>query len=379
MKIIVILLLCITLFSQGFTREKILIGQSEGFTEYTQARILYLPDGKHLLCGIDYSVKLIRIRDGKKLRTWYLDYPLWALAISPDGKTFATTCSSQSGNATAKIQIWDMESSKSIQRLEAVKGLGYISCLEYSPDGRYLAGAGDPATVLVWNVKTAVKKELSGATYGNIPSLDWSPDGTYLAAGNLHRELPVVTQLFPDAKAYIWTVNDENMTGLISLWPLPQKAGEGGVDTRDVPTENPGYFEWEVYTLIDYYSENYAPQSLKYSSKGRFLLAAGREVSAYNAQTGEKLLTYTSGESTHYLADWHPTRKNILISGMKAFEWRDGVKGTLLKSYPSINHPGFYPLSFTFSPDGATFVHAEYDRQTEKTLVYAVIEELPLE
>ncbi len=371
--LLISLLLPISMVAQD---RQIPLGKTSGFLETTQCIIKYLPDGQSILAAFDYNIKHISLQTGKTLRTWWTDYPIWDMALSPDGRRFAVACSSHSGNATGRISIWNLSSTKVVMQLRSLKNMGFIGRIAFSPDGQYLAGAGDPEDLIVWKLSTGETIAVPGQKWGNMTSLIFHPTENILVVGNLYRVLPVQTQLFPDARAFFYDLETMKMTRDFPLWALPPQAGSGGINTDDVPEKSPGYFEWEKYTLIDYYSGNYSPHSVSFSPKARFLLAAGREVSVYNADTGEKLLTYTQGGSTHYYGAFHPFLKNVMVSSQHGFEWYDGVKGTLLASYPVSKSPGFYPLLFDFSPDGKSFIHAEYDRGPEETLIIAVIRDL---
>ena len=117
-----------------------------------------------------------------------------SLAVSPDGKTIATT-------SWGKVTLWD--ASKGTKLLTIDGRDESIQAVAFSPDGKYLAWGGGTKVVKVvkevtqitqfmgskqpvitlWDrQEKAVKQELQGLDEGPISCLAFSPDGKYLAS-----------------------------------------------------------------------------------------------------------------------------------------------------------------------------------------------------
>lgn len=127
--------------------------------------------GKHRIVACDF-------RSGKtKYHLPEDSYPIFALAISLDGKTLFN------GNANFKINIWDIQTAKIARTLSGHSFLVTALCL--SRDGNTLfSGSGD-YTIKIWDWRQGeLKSTLTGHSYG-VNSIVLSPDGlTLFSASN---------------------------------------------------------------------------------------------------------------------------------------------------------------------------------------------------
>ncbi len=111
----------------------------------------FTSDGTYLVSGSDdRTVKIWEAATGKEIRTLRHDAEVTAIALSPDNKTILA------GDQKGNITIWETATGKSPGKL-AAKGLGSISSLSFSPDGRH-AVATDFYKLVYFDV--AAKKEI---------------------------------------------------------------------------------------------------------------------------------------------------------------------------------------------------------------------------
>jgi len=155
-------------------------------------RVAFTPNGKVVSLGNEYAASA----DGTRVWLWdpeadrglrvfrmpYVD--VRALAVAPDGKTLAT--GDQDG-----IRIWDLQRRHDCPLLDLVgkeihKGAGHataIFALDYSPDGKMLAAAGDEPCGHLWDVARDKVLCSIDSEQDSVASVAFAPDGKMLAFG----------------------------------------------------------------------------------------------------------------------------------------------------------------------------------------------------
>lgn len=114
---------------------------------------------------------------------------VWDVAFAPSGKRLAMTSENQ-------IEIWDVGARESVTKL--VANTGFIYCVAYHPEGRYVAAAGLDRAIRLWDVETGeLVRTYTGHT-GFVRDLAFSRDGRrIISAGE-------------DKSVRLWNVGSES-------------------------------------------------------------------------------------------------------------------------------------------------------------------------
>jgi WD40 repeat protein len=127
---------------------------------------------------------------------------LWKLDWSPDGTKIAVVYldnttkiyDSQTGEVLKALNSTTADSSKRNTRCDADISdirLPMLRTCDWSPDGKYLATAGNNLVIRIYDTETWETVKVLKGHESWILSLDWSPDGTKIASGSgTDRPLP---------------------------------------------------------------------------------------------------------------------------------------------------------------------------------------------
>ena len=132
------------------------------------------PDGKTLAGTIGKTIQLWETATGKETCTLAghsLD--VRSVAFAPNGKTLA------SGGFDKEIHLWNTATGKEIRTWSGHQQP--VQCVAFSPDGGALASTDDEETVRLWEVASGkLTKELRHPS--EVESVAFSPDGKTLAS-----------------------------------------------------------------------------------------------------------------------------------------------------------------------------------------------------
>ncbi len=144
------------------------------------------PDGTAVYAcqhGGDDRVRVFDAATGKEKfpHTDFHTGPVWAVAVSPDGKTLAT------GGNDHTIRLWDLVAWQPGERLPPCRVLeghtNQVRSLAFSRDGTRLASAGLDKVVVLWDAVTGKKLRNPLCRVAPSSHIAFHPAGNALAAG----------------------------------------------------------------------------------------------------------------------------------------------------------------------------------------------------
>ena len=150
--------------------------RTRDWTEVHGDVIVYLafsPDGQQMVsASYDQTVKVWDIATDKEISTFQEEAPVLSAAISPDGRRIV------SGSTDHTVKLWALPGTN----LRTLRGGRQLNNVEFSPDGRRLAGVcGDK--IAIWDLLSGTNSLLgTGRVYQRST---WSPDGRAVAVGGM--------------------------------------------------------------------------------------------------------------------------------------------------------------------------------------------------
>jgi WD40 repeat protein len=109
-------------------------------------------------------------------KTTSTDEPLEGIALSPDGKRWATGSLSD----FAVVRVWEIGTDRPVELRGHCLA---IRAVAFSPDGERLASGGSEHTIRIWNVKNGLELVTLRGQSRRVHCLAFSPDGSQLASG----------------------------------------------------------------------------------------------------------------------------------------------------------------------------------------------------
>ena len=164
-------------------------------------QILFDVSGEIIYGACDFGITAWSFPEGKKLFDFATEYPVEAIALSPNGKVMATVddyvSGGQQGKQSNQIQLWHLNPQPTL--FNTLDGhVNDIAQLEFTPDGKRLVSSSYDGKINVW---------------------DWQQGTTYPNTDNLHSNNGVFS-LSANSRLIAGNFHSSAMTNLITGLPL---------------------------------------------------------------------------------------------------------------------------------------------------------------
>ncbi len=329
--------------------------------------LTFTPDGTRLLAalgngsvsGTGSAIGIWDTATGKEIAGLPSDKSdVHALAVSPDGKYFATA--NHNGHST---KIWDLATASAVRTLEGNPFSGYLA---FDRDSRLLVS--EPAGLCMWDIA-------KGEEIGIIPgvaggTLAFSGDGNWLAS-NPQGSVKIwstktwsAANLTPSQSAYVWWMGFAGAqlppsiaTSGVRSWKIEEAALAPALvgSTYAMALSHEGKFLavgharggdveiWDVTTatkLTTFSAHKLSVNKLEFSPDGRFLLTTGQETPITPAMINAHQLTVESGVKLWSVNTWS-IQASLSFTGMGLGGAEFNADGRLLAL---TNGPGIIEL-----------------------------------
>ena len=229
-------------------------GRAKGWGKayaYEVYDVAFSPDGRYLATGNDNGDATLW-----ELNSWWTDDVntidfkpggnVRAVAFSPNGKYLAADA--YDGNKTS-VAIYDVVSRRIVRQIDP--DIYEVNALAFSPDGLNLAVGGTNPEIIIYRIGTdditpltAITKEATVQTSGEVHDLAWSPDGGFISDGKAVYRYRMPAAFSPKIKLAshgiedFWALGDGNGNGVIEpgerITFTVKLKNEGDVTAQDV-------------------------------------------------------------------------------------------------------------------------------------------------
>jgi WD40 repeat protein/transcriptional regulator with XRE-family HTH domain len=249
--------------------------------------VSWSPDGRWLAtCSEDNTIRIWDVATAASERVLtdsaLVDAQLFATAWSPDGARLAVATHRQG------VFVYDVYT-QILQRVERSAAPPRIRCVEWSPDGKYLAASGEGGHILTWNSSDYSLCATLEGQRGMVTALAWTTDGTRLASGSWGHGSDQLSIWDTQSWKRIATLNDPNELVFGVAWSVD---GE-----RLVSAGSDGILRWwnpqNGECILSRQGHEGPVQSVRTSPDGRLLASCGDDgaIQIWEMDTGEHVTT----------------------------------------------------------------------------------------
>ena len=276
------------------------------------SKVVFSPDGTRIAAGDwDGKTTLWDINTGTALATYtHKDY-INSITFSPNGKFIAI--SSRDTTAT----LWDVETGTACF---TITHQGSVTSTTFSPDGRFIATGSGDATATLWDIDTEEirwtfthERQEKSVTFdsghvqtfntGGIGYIAFSPDGRYLATAGQRRDCSTILWDVETGKQ-LWCVTHEKPIDAVAFSPdstfMAIYYPDDTVSVLRVADGIPGpetihQEKWidrnKVNPRVNHHKD-ISGRWVQFSSDGKYLAGlkkAGNSLTLWDVNTGEKI------------------------------------------------------------------------------------------